>query len=177
MSRVALRLATLLLPLIGLGALWFTADRSSREGTDWDVPVQGYDPRDLLQGHYVQFRYDWPAKDVPDPETLYGMNALCLEGAAPRLDSTRIRSAVESCPLFVRHGEADQGRLYASEARARRLQQQLWDQKLQGVIRIRVRADGHVTPLRLTFRLRAGGAVQRALSAPLPPPLVLPAKP
>ena len=56
----------LLLPLIGLGLIWLQTERESHEGSEWDVPIEGYDPRDLLRGHYVQFRYDWPfvAEDV-----------------------------------------------------------------------------------------------------------------
>ena len=62
----AARLAAFALPLAGLAALWGWSDHLSRQGTDWLVPVAGYDPRDLLRGHYVQFAYDWPGlEDAP----------------------------------------------------------------------------------------------------------------
>ena len=63
MNRALLHVAALALPLLGLGGMWLQADRLSRQGTEWDVPIRGYDPRDLLQGHYVQFQYDWPGTD------------------------------------------------------------------------------------------------------------------
>jgi hypothetical protein len=47
-------------PLLGLAALWGWTEVRSRQGTEWLVPVAGYDPRDLLRGHYVLFQYDWP---------------------------------------------------------------------------------------------------------------------
>lgn len=159
-SAAAIRAALLALPLAGLGWTWLSTDQASRQGVEWEVPVQGYDPRDLLQGHYVQFQYEWPAKDAPTFGPGFAYEALCLEGMAPRLDRARARRGDEDCPALVRAGEAESGRLYVSQAEAARLQQQLWDRKQQGFIRIRLRPDGHITPLRLTFRPRV----------PQPPP-------
>lgn len=45
------------LPLIGLGAIWRMTAYRAAQGEEWLVPVTGYDPRDLLKGHYVQFQY------------------------------------------------------------------------------------------------------------------------
>ncbi len=84
MNRLA-RLAAVIAPVLGLAALWGLSERTYYQGTDWEVPIQGYDPRDYLRGHYVEFSYDWPGidefRDAP-PEML------CLEGDAPNL--TRI---------------------------------------------------------------------------------------
>jgi hypothetical protein len=158
MNRRLLHLAALALPLLGLGGLWLSTERMSRQGTEWDVPVRGYDPRDLLQGHYVQFQYDWPGMAGADSaglQPLYGQS-LCLEGTAPQLSQTRPRDERAPCAQFVRSDDAWEGRLYASQDEALRLQKQLQDPALQGMIRIRLRPDGHVTPLRLTFRPRPG---------------------
>lgn len=155
MNRAQLRLAALVLPLVGLSGLWLITDRGSRDGTEWDVPIQGYDPRDLLQGHYVQFQYDWPGLRTPEPMGSGMAGNLCLSGPAPTITQTLPGGEAASCPgRMVRAADAMQGRLYASQAEARRLQDQLWDQKLQARIRIRLRADGHITPLGLTFRPR-----------------------
>lgn len=162
MNRALLHIAALALPLIGLGGMWVQADRLSRQGTEWDVPIQGYDPRDLLQGHYVQFQYDWPGLDG-DMSGLEGGD-LCIEGKAPAI--ARVVPAAngsnEACPNFV-SGQAPGheflegsvgGRLYASQAEALRLQDELMDPAKQGVVRVRLRPDGHITPLRITFRPR-----------------------
>jgi hypothetical protein len=153
-NRALLQIAALAIPLVGLGGMWLSADRLSRQGTEWDVPIQGYDPRDLLQGHYVQFQYDWPASDLSDPERAYGYNALCLAGTAPTVASVRIKRDAENCASFVREGDAMGGRLYASQDEALRLEKALRDSAKQGVVRIRLRPDGHITPLRITFRPR-----------------------
>jgi hypothetical protein len=41
------RLAAILLPLAGLGGLWVMSDRTYQQGTEWEVPIDGFDPRDL----------------------------------------------------------------------------------------------------------------------------------
>lgn len=155
MNRALLHVAALALPLLGLGGMWLSADRLSRQGTEWDVPIQGYDPRDLLQGHYVQFQYDWPNSRGADGERSdLTFEDLCLSGSAPVIARVWERTT-ETCVGFIRAGEAQQGRLYASQSEALRLQDQLRDQKLQGVVRFRLRPDGHITPLRITFRPRS----------------------
>ncbi len=32
--------------------------------TEYRLAIEGYDPRDLLKGHYLVFRYKWPAEAV-----------------------------------------------------------------------------------------------------------------
>lgn len=166
MNRALISIAALALPLVGLGGLWLTTDRTSRLGTEWDVPIEGYDPRDLLQGHYVQFRYDWPGPKSGPDERGIRYETLCLSGAPPRLDTVAVKAPDQTCAGVVRDDDSVEGRLYASQAEAARLQKQLWDRTLQGVIRIRVRVDGHVTPLRLTFRPRPPEPEGRASPAP-----------
>ncbi|WP_296678533.1 GDYXXLXY domain-containing protein [Novosphingobium sp.] len=154
MNRALLYTVALLVPLIGLGAIWLNADRLSRQGTEWDVPIQGYDPRDLLQGHYVQFQYDWPGLKRTTFEWIHGRNKLCITGQAPIVQRAEMRAIAVACPVFANAELAQEGRLYTSQAEASRLQDQLWDRSKQGIVRIRLRPDGHVTPLGITFRPR-----------------------
>jgi hypothetical protein len=152
----------LLFPLLGLGAVWVQTELLSRQGTEWDVPVQGYDPRDILRGHYVQFQYDWPG---PKPDDGRAWTTLCLEGTPPHVvravpvyaDDPDAPPA--ACPYRVggegRAAESLGGRLYAPKDAALDMQDKLADPKLQGVIRVRLRPDGHLTPLSMTFRPRA----------------------
>ncbi len=182
MNRKLIHLAALALPLIGLGAVWVQTELQSREGTEWDVPVRGYDPRDLLRGHYVEFQYDWPG---PDPEAGRTWSALCLVGSPPNLvravpimpDGTAAGNpacaqvAGNPDPRLGRSAATFGGRLYAPKDTALDLQDKLANPKLQGMIRIRLRPDGHITPLRMTFRPRPprpAGAEDEA-----PPPVVV----
>lgn len=54
-----LSLAALALPVLGLtiSAGWHQWRQSG--AAEWRIPVTGYDPRDLLAGHYARFRYAW----------------------------------------------------------------------------------------------------------------------
>lgn len=159
--RPALALA-LALPLAGLAAGWATAHYTAEQGTEWLVPIGGYDPRDLLRGHYVIYTYDWPGFESR-ADDLALQPALCLEGEAPNLTRAYL-PAGRTCDHVVRaasgwndpEGGLVSGRLYVSQERAATLQRRLADPKLQGLVRVRVREDGHLTPLDITFRPRPG---------------------
>ena len=159
MSRPVLRALALILPLAGLGATWGMTHVRAQQGIEWDVPIAGYDPRDLLRGHYVIYTYDWPGLDATD--RIDYSEELCIHGTAPVID--RVTSGGgPGCANPVRAndyagdflGGLWTGRLYVSQAEGARLQSRLMDPKLQGVVRVRLRDDGQVMPLRITFRPR-----------------------
>jgi hypothetical protein len=155
----AARLAAFALPLAGLAALWGWSDHLSRQGTDWLVPVAGYDPRDLLRGHYVQFTYDWPGLDH---ETIDGGGPaeLCLHGSAPRLERATLPVPGAPCAYPARAADADSGypmglrmgRVYIPQTRSEELTRKLADPDVRGFVLLRQREDGTVTPRELRFR-------------------------
>lgn len=159
MNRSALRVLSLTLPLLGLAATWGFTHVRAQQGIEWDVPIAGYDPRDLLRGHYVVYTYDWPLAE--DAERLAYARELCLHGSAPVIDRVTF-DAMHDCANPVRAyaysddpgGGITAGRLYVSQAEGVRLQDQLADAELQGIVHIRLRDDGHITPLRISFRPR-----------------------
>lgn len=63
MTNNILKLSVLILPVVAMVFLigFHTVKRES--GDEWRIPVTGYDPRDLLSGHYLDFRYDWNWND------------------------------------------------------------------------------------------------------------------
>lgn len=65
--RVAL-VAVLVLPLLGPGLLWGKAALDRGSGPVWHVKIAGFDPRDLLHGRFIQFRYDWNEADGAEAE-------------------------------------------------------------------------------------------------------------
>jgi hypothetical protein len=153
--RDTLRAVALALPLIGLAAAWAVSHHRGQQGTDWEVPVQGYDPRDLLRGHYIVFQYEWPGlddDDVPGPGTM-----LCIEGEAPRIDSVEVVPEGTRCPRPVRAAFGDTlaaGKLYIPQDKARGLEEQLADPALRGIVRLRVRDNGRYTPMDIRFEPR-----------------------
>jgi hypothetical protein len=164
------RLAAFALPLAGLAALWGWSDHLSRQGTDWLVPIEGYDPRDLLRGHYVQYSYDWPG-----PEGVRGFGSgpqenvsdfgggpreLCLHGDAPRLERVTVPWPDRPCANPAKAADADsgysiglsRGRVYIPQTRSAELTRKLTDPDLRGYVVLRQREDGTVTPRELRFR-------------------------
>ena len=153
--RGVLRFLVVLLPLVGLAWSWQATRSSAEAGQEWDVPVAGYDPRDLLRGHYLRYNYAWPgmAADLADGPVL------CLIGTAPRIDTAYALTegaSARHCDGVVR-AQANvtglralrEGRLYLPEAEAIRLQTALRDPRQQGMLRIRLHR-GAISPVRLT---------------------------
>jgi hypothetical protein len=184
------RLAAILLPLAGLSGLWVVSDRTYQQGTEWEVPIDGFDPRDFLRGHYVEFTYDWPGveefRDAPP-------QMLCLEGTAPQL--TRViayvdAAAAEPCAHPVRADASGvygweglaRGRLYLDQDRALAMQQELQDADQRGIVTIRQREDGSFTALRIRFRpltaderaIRDAQNAEPLMPPPAPPIMVAP---
>lgn len=149
------RLAAVLVPLIGLALLWVQSERTYNSGTEWEVPIEGYDPRDYLRGHYIEFSYDWPGidefRDVPPQR-------LCLEGDAPNLVGVTADAATCAHPVradasgVYGWGALTRGRLYIGQDRAQALQKQLRDGDQRGIVTIRQREDGSFTAVSIRFR-------------------------
>jgi len=164
----AARLAAFALPLAGLAALWGWSDHLSRQGTDWLVPVAGYDPRDLLRGHYVQFSYDWPGVGAAPRGFDDSLGELCLHGVAPRLESVSRPAPGSRCEHFARAADAHSGypmglstgRVYIPQRRSAELTRKLADPDLRGFVVLRQREDGTVTPRELRFRPLTGAERQ-----------------
>ena len=154
MMRAA-RLLAAILPLAGLAALWVQSDSHYRTGTEWEVPIEGYDPRDFLRGHYVEFQYDWPGLAESDiiPATL------CLEGDAPVIARVTTDSEQDCAHPLRAEGSGVygwdalwRGRLYVGQERAMALQQELQNADQRGIVTIRQREDGSFTPISIRFR-------------------------
>lgn len=157
-ARFALgRLAAAVLPLAGLALVWVQSDRTYNSGTEWDVPIQGYDPRDYLRGHYIEFSYDWNGIGASAGN---GFETICLEGEAPRIARAVVQETGAACahPLRaaqsgVYQGEGlSRGRLYIGQSRAAQLEEQLRNRDQRGIVTIRQREDGSFTPVAIRFR-------------------------
>lgn len=155
--RRAARVAAVVAPILGLAGLWVASDRTYHSGTEWEVPIQGYDPRDYLRGHYVEFTYDWPGFEenrVVEPQSV------CLEGEPPLIVRVRELREGQGCahpiiadPSQIYGTDAVRcGRLYVGQDRAAALEQQLRDRDQRGIVTLRQREDGSFTPIDIRFR-------------------------
>ncbi len=66
MNRMAFAVAAaLLLPVVTLAAMIGQQEYSLAGATILNVPLRGFDPRDLLRGHYISVQLDWEWQDEP----------------------------------------------------------------------------------------------------------------
>ena len=89
----------LLLPLVALVLLIVRAELVLKQGKRWTVAIGGYDPRDLIRGHYLQYRVRWK-KDPNSTEACTDRDGdcyLCL-----RRESGDPRSRPEPLVQWVR---------------------------------------------------------------------------
>jgi hypothetical protein len=95
----------LALPFLLVAVILFQGVKSF-EGTEYRVRITGYDPRDILRGHYVQFRYEWPSVSQCKPNQIC---AACFSGN-PKRPQIIIKSFIQenliaqdqSCQVYWR---------------------------------------------------------------------------
>ncbi len=152
--RLALA-AAVALPILALAGLVWYQERQLARGTPVVLDIQGYDPRDLLAGHYLRYRVDWgvePCLGQPDQPVW-----ICLR---PR-PGAAFNGPPPGCRLSVharcRNGRVEAGieRYYVPESQAADLDRRLRAQGMR--LEIAVTPDGRA-------------AVRRLLPAPAKPP-------
>ena len=161
-SKRALLAMSLALPLVVFSASWVMTWRQAQQGELWLAPITGYDPRDLLRGHYVQYRYDWPTGRADDT-SLNHADALCIHGHAPHITYVSVYTGPQDrCAAIVRATSGtrrevqglDRGILYVSQPRAITLSKQLADPGRQGFVQVKIRPDGVMRPVDMMFSPR-----------------------
>lgn len=176
--RGLLRTLVIALPLAGLGYSWHATRQSAAQGVEWDVAVTGYDPRDPLRGHYVRFSYIWPedsgASLTPGfaEEGASSLTRLCIEGEAPAIRRTTTmtdQDQTKDCQGIARTPPQGpgltstvprEGRLFVPQSDAAGLQRALSNPAQQAILRFRLKPDGEIVPLRLSFQPKPAVSTQ-----------------
>lgn len=119
----------------------------SSSGTVVTLPVEGFDPRDLLSGHYVEYRVKYETTnscyDVVVEHHVFQKMALCLE---PERKLYAVEDIPKSCELYLLgqcQGEnfiAGIERFYIPDEYATELDQKLRDEA--GSIEVSVTKSG-----------------------------------
>ena len=84
-------IATLALPVAVLGAMVADAERSQATDGVMRVAIRGYDPRDMLRGHYLNYRFEWSI----EPSFIGRTTRLCVLSAPPDAPA-RVRALAAS---------------------------------------------------------------------------------
>lgn len=123
------------LPFLSLVLLSVYKQVQISTGTDVTLPIRGYDPRDLLSGHYLTFSVDFELPELcknQKPEERY----VCIN---PRFESV---NPPEDCSLFIRGvckwGRFDTGveRYYVPEKDALLLERLVTDKQASIVLSV-----------------------------------------
>lgn len=126
--RGAMRLLGLLAlaDVLVFGGIIAAEEASMWRGVEVRLPVEGYDPRDLLAGHYVRFRLVAVREAEAFGRTVAEDAAFCLEERDGRWHVSRPRAAGDDCRPFLavrpnRVGQVHFGvdRFYVDERRRR----------------------------------------------------------
>ncbi|MBN8520367.1 MAG: GDYXXLXY domain-containing protein [Alphaproteobacteria bacterium] len=88
----------LILPIFVPAALAIKAHLDIRGADIYRIPITGYDPRDMLRGHYLVFRFDWPWADNQSSDFSVCQDAtkpccVCLSG-----DHAEPKAHLQMCP-------------------------------------------------------------------------------
>lgn len=121
-------------PLIILCLLLARAELHVSQGKEWQFEVQGYDPRDLLRGHYLRFslNYNWANNTTTGDACDDSKDCcLCLSNIgeqAPLVEHMACGPARTQCDGFI-HGvfEHELNRFYIPEKYAKQAETILRD--------------------------------------------------
>ncbi|MFA7441544.1 MAG: GDYXXLXY domain-containing protein [Sphingomonadaceae bacterium] len=136
-------LAALALPIVGLLAGIAVNQAQVRDADTWRLPIEGYDPRDLLRGHYINFRYAW--RTAGDPRLCSRRSCtLCLEkgdgGVVARFAAADsecsakvdvVASNIDISQGFARQRSQFSSRIFVSEVSAPRMEKMLQEQPVE----------------------------------------------
>ena len=161
----------LLLPTLILGGLVLKNEEALSSAQIWRVKITGFDPRNLLYGHYLNFRFDWNWKNkdrsacVPNTEC-----CLCLEtqseangGAVPQVSYKTCPAAAAQCPghlpvqaNLLKHTDnlfnpEGRNQYFVPEDSAKSLEKLLRDNKNVLAIDLKIKSSGNTQLGELTI--------------------------
>jgi uncharacterized membrane-anchored protein len=128
----------LLLPIVAFLGLVGRAELLRASGPVFHVAIAGYDPRDLLQGHYLRYRLQWPADGACDGATC----CLCLQVSGVHT-KVECGTADAACDAQLSRQMVDQGReFFIQEDTGPALEQAL--RRGQGAMALNVTPNGQI---------------------------------
>ena len=175
-----MRLVAVALPLLALVLMIGRAELHLRHADSWLLPIEGYDPRDPLRGHYLVFRLRLdrleaatasPACALEDPDCCFCLApGAVVPGVGFETELTRAPcdEAIQQCTAFVRSAPLQAlDRYYIPESDRFDLQRRLWDATARDAAFLEVAIDDAGRPA--IRRLLVDGAP--LLDTPPPKPV------
>lgn len=171
-------LVAVMIPIAGLLVLIARAEWSVRTGSTWTIPIVGFDPRDMLHGRFLQYRYafDWhgadecgspsgPKRPGFGPEAAFERLrpgcCLCLKrtdpsGRNPAVRQVECQAARTDCEAYLRSDRVmPPQRFFIPEEHAEQLERSLSTR--QASIELRASASGEPAVVELYLDGRPWG--------------------
>lgn len=139
-------IVSLALPIAVLLSLTAYKARIYHQGTEIVLPISGYDPRDLLAGHYITYRVDYGIEGLCSNHA-HGRGQVCISGSGNRFVADDDGGSGYDCARFIkgecRYGRFNAGieRYYIPESKAADLDARV--RKGGAKIRLAVSPSGH----------------------------------
>ena len=141
-----LLIAALAFPVVILIGMTGINEYYLRTSQSLVLPVQGYDPRDLLSGHYLIYKVDYGLSCPEDLENFPVTAYICFKP----LKYIVAFKQPKNCPLFIkgeclgnREFQANANRYYIPEDKARQLEDLFLKADKKNVV-LSVTGKGHV---------------------------------
>ena len=100
-------IVAILIPFAALGAWLYQMEKIVITGTELEFPVTGYDPRDLLAGHYLTYRINYGETKICEGDA-GTVKCVCLSALSPSgySSATSVNNCeavgAGDCTLFIR---------------------------------------------------------------------------
>jgi uncharacterized membrane-anchored protein len=141
-------LMIVMIPFVLLCLLISRAEYHINTGTQWDFAITGYDPRDLLRGHYLRFRvaYDWQGeKEVCNSNKGCSYCLTDIGKQAPKVHIIDTHLA-KQCDGFMQYDDLQEplNRFYIPETQARLAEDLLRQARIDNTayLRLSINKDG-----------------------------------
>lgn len=97
-----LGLLTLALPFLAMLTM-ISMNVRALDNTEYRIDITGFDPRDLLRGHYLTFQYEWPENTNQSCAKHEKDCCVCMTGnpAKPDVTFASCQSLTPSCPAAL----------------------------------------------------------------------------
>ena len=140
---------TLLLPFVAIVLLIAKAEHGRANGEIFRVPVAGFDPRDLVHGHYLTLQIDLDRLGGADFQSIAGDNVVCFQRTSEGLSvATGAKSEMEnpSCTARTRAAQLQGPKRYLiPEISAEALENLLRDERVNAEVELILQESGAVS--------------------------------
>lgn len=141
-------LISLLLPILALATLTAYKRHVLNAGSEIILPISGYDPRDLLSGHYLIYRIDYGVNDICSGNTIGKQSGyVCLEPKMFSFDQPIACMKLIRGVCNYNRFEAGIEKYYVPEDKAKKLEERIMSKSASIVLSTTPYGDAQVKDL------------------------------